>query len=141
MSAFGRDPIPGMDTPPARAQTQEAAMPREKRWSLRICNGPRAGSLLELKPQAGVVGRHDPPSITVDYDLTDAELGTPPMTSRRHAEVRADGECISITDLGSTNGTFVDGRRLPERQSRTIGAPGTKIRLANIDMEVVLDVE
>lgn len=35
-----------------------------------------------------------------------------PSISRRHAELRLDGRRLLLTDLGSTNGTFVDGRRL-----------------------------
>lgn len=30
--------------------------------------------------------------------------------SRRHAEIRVDGECVTVTDLGSTNGTAVNGK-------------------------------
>jgi pSer/pThr/pTyr-binding forkhead associated (FHA) protein len=33
-------------------------------------------------------------------------------TSRRHAEMRWDGECTTLRDLGSTNGTFLNGRRI-----------------------------
>ena len=32
--------------------------------------------------------------------------------SRYHVELRADGNSVTATDLGSTNGTFVDGERI-----------------------------
>jgi hypothetical protein len=32
--------------------------------------------------------------------------------SRRHAEVHVDGQQVRVVDLGSTNGTFVDGERV-----------------------------
>jgi pSer/pThr/pTyr-binding forkhead associated (FHA) protein len=32
--------------------------------------------------------------------------------SRRHAEVHTDGDRVRVVDLGSTNGTFVDGERV-----------------------------
>ncbi|MBI4790128.1 MAG: winged helix-turn-helix domain-containing protein [Chloroflexi bacterium] len=32
--------------------------------------------------------------------------------SRRHAEIHWDGECCTLTDLASANGTFVNGRRV-----------------------------
>ena len=38
-----------------------------------------------------------------------------PSVSRYHAFLGADDECqVRLTDLGSTNGTFLNGRRLPE---------------------------
>lgn len=47
--------------------------------------------------------------------------------SRHHLELRADGSALMATDLGSTNGTFVDGERirtpvtLQDRSSIRIG--------------------
>ena len=37
-------------------------------------------------------------------------------TSRRHAEVRWDGESSTLRDLGSANGTFLNGRRITTPQ-------------------------
>jgi ABC transport system ATP-binding/permease protein len=36
------------------------------------------------------------------------------QVSRRHAVVRRSGEIIHLEDLGSSNGTFVDGQRIHE---------------------------
>jgi hypothetical protein len=47
--------------------------------------------------------------------------------SRRHAEVHSDGNRVRVIDLGSTNGTFVDGERVGQQ-----GAPladGSRITL------------
>jgi len=46
--------------------------------------------------------------------------------SRRHAEVRYEGEQVLIEDLGSTNGTFVNGERL--RRPRVL-QPGDRIHI------------
>ena len=35
-----------------------------------------------------------------------------PKVSSRHAEIAWDGDTITLTDLGSKNGTFVDGRQI-----------------------------
>ena len=35
-----------------------------------------------------------------------------PRASRRHAEIRWDGETSTLSDLGSANGTFLNGRRI-----------------------------
>jgi pSer/pThr/pTyr-binding forkhead associated (FHA) protein len=37
-----------------------------------------------------------------------------PNVSRRHAEVRRDGDGWVVSDLGSTNGVKVNGRRVEE---------------------------
>jgi two-component system response regulator AtoC len=51
-----------------------------------------------------VVGRDDNVSLHVDD----------PTLSRRHAEIALKGEKLAVTDLGSLNGTFVNGRRIGE---------------------------
>lgn len=66
---------------------------------------PRHGEL--------VMGRGDPTSgFTPDIDLADGEnlaLGI----SRRHAALRCWMHTIEISDLGSTNGTEIEGIRIP----------------------------
>src|SRR5579871_4869394 len=53
------------------------------------------------------------------------------QVSRLHARLELDHEQIAITDLNSTNGTFVNGERLPSGQSRKLRA-GDKINLGQI---------
>lgn len=45
-----------------------------------------------------------------DADITLADAGT----SRRHVEILWDGERAMVRDLGSTNGTLVDGQKVSE---------------------------
>jgi predicted component of type VI protein secretion system len=68
--------------------------------TLRITDGPAQGKTLELDGEI-VIGREN-----ADLTIADPEL------SRRHAAVRPDGEAVEIEDLGSLNGTFVDGKRI-----------------------------
>src|SRR5215213_2967491 len=42
-----------------------------------------------------------------------------PTISRRHAELTSDGTILSLRDLGSSNGTFVNGAKI-ERGHATI---------------------
>ena len=52
-------------------------------------------------------------------------LPADPKMSRRHATVSFDGERFRVTDLGSHNGTFLDGARVPAGQ----GAGGAFARI------------
>jgi molecular chaperone DnaK (HSP70) len=42
--------------------------------------------------------------------------------SRFHAELNSDGENLAVVDLGSTNGTFINGKRLLPYQPETLAA-------------------
>ena len=55
-----------------------------------------------------------------------------PGISRRHAEFRLDGRQVKVTDLGSTNGTVVDGHKVRETTLRD----GATVRLGNTDLVV-----
>ena len=67
-----------------------------------------------------VVGR----SRDCDIQLAD------PNVSRRHAELRREGERWAIADLGSTNGVKVNGRRV----DRALLEPGDAIVLGTLEL-------
>ena len=69
---------------------------------LRVVSGPAAGKTVDIEEEV-VIGRED-----ADLDIDDDEL------SRRHAVVRRHANRLQVEDLGSTNGTFVDGNRIAE---------------------------
>ncbi len=58
-----------------------------------------------------LLGRRDPRhNILPDIDLT--ELDGKKVSSRRHACIEFDQVVYTVTDLGSANGTWLNGRRL-----------------------------
>jgi pSer/pThr/pTyr-binding forkhead associated (FHA) protein len=62
----------------------------------------------------------------------DLELPLPfPALSAVHARVRRGREGWSVEDLGSRNGTWLDGERLPAGEPRPL-VPGSVLRLADV---------
>jgi pSer/pThr/pTyr-binding forkhead associated (FHA) protein len=75
-------------------------------------------------------------NVTLGRDET-ADLQLPDKTiSRRHAALRLEGETAVVTDLDSSNGTFVNGARiddptrLREGDSLQMGATVLEVRTA-----------
>jgi hypothetical protein len=58
-----------------------------------------------------------------------------PNISRRHAEVRRDGDGWAVADLGSTNGIKVNGRRVDD----AVLQPGDRITLGVTELTFELD--
>ena len=58
-----------------------------------------------------------------------------PTVSRRHAKLSLAGDALMLEDLGSTNGTSLDGKALRQTEPVTLRA-GTKVRLGDVDMLV-----
>ncbi len=67
-----------------------------------IVNGPQTGREIVLGPQLQVIGR-----------VSEAAIQLPSQNvSRRHAQIRCEAEGFFIEDLGSVNGTLLNGQRL-----------------------------
>ncbi len=64
----------------------------------------------------------------------DGRLGDDPELSRRHARVSRDGGRLTIEDLGSANGTFVNGERLTGPRPLAVG---DSVRMGQTTLEVV----
>ena len=73
-----------------------------KKHTLTVRTGPEEGTVFDLENETIIVGR----DVTNDVILTDAEV------SRRHSRLTLSPQGYVLEDLGSTNGTFVNGERL-----------------------------
>jgi pSer/pThr/pTyr-binding forkhead associated (FHA) protein len=89
---------------------------------LLIVRGGPQGARFDLRENA-IIGRVD-----LGVMLDDDEV------SRYHAIVQVKPDGADITDLGSTNGTFVDGQRLTGRVELRDGAI---IRVGQTELRVV----
>ena len=88
---------------------------------LRCLAGPLAGQVVEVT-SAMVVGRR-----AADLVVDD------PQVSRRHAGLKPAGDALEVEDLGSLNGTWVNGARI---EGPTRLAPGDRVRVGDTTFEV-----
>src|SRR5829696_7314242 len=86
-----------------------------------IVGGPEDGRIAECDEQPIVLGRHG------TLQLADRKV------SKRHATLRCDGDEWYIDDLGSTNGTYVNGDRV--QRSRRV-SEGDKVELGSTVMVI-----
>ena len=77
-----------------------------------------------------------PSSVTIIGRRQDCDLCIPLMViSRRHCEVNMDQGVLTIRDLGSRNGTFVNGEPIEE----AILDPGDQIQIGPLKFIVQID--
>ncbi len=73
----------------------------DKKFALVVLKGSQAGSVLPIDKSRITLGRDE-----CDICLDDTEI------SRQHAVLEIRGADATLLDLGSTNGTHVDGHRV-----------------------------
>jgi len=89
----------------------------EKSHYLSIVRGPNRGKRYELVDQSTVIGRGD-----VEIQILDSSV------SKSHCRIIIFGGDAVVEDLGSTNGTLLDGERLTEPRPLP---PGAALQLGN----------
>jgi predicted Zn finger-like uncharacterized protein len=89
-----------------RALPDLAPLSSSRRYSLAVIMGANAGQILPITQPRVVLGR----GVNTEVQLQDSEV------SRRHAMLEIREDQATLTDLGSTNGTFVDGVRVQRAQ-------------------------
>jgi DNA-binding NtrC family response regulator len=91
------------------------ARPAVRSAQLRVVDGPDRGLEIELPPVGVVIGTER----SCDIVLTDA------FVSRRHCSISPTAQGFAVTDLGSKNGTVIDGVAV----QKVVAPPGVAIRV------------
>jgi diguanylate cyclase (GGDEF)-like protein len=95
---------------------------RALRWTLQIVSGADAGRLVPLEKARTLIGRGSGGDVQLDHM----------SLSRRHALLVIEGAHLHIQDLGSTNGTFVNGARVRDRPTSL--SHGAHLQLGDIEL-------
>lgn len=101
-------------------RTNDAVMPMGE-WRLEGVNNPY---VFLIDKQEYIIGKSKE---RVDGVITDN-----PAVSRVHCKFVTQRSLLVLMDLGSANGTYVDGKKLVANVSQNI-MPGNRIRIANMD--------
>jgi len=94
-------------------------MRQSSRIRIEYLSGPDDGKIVAFSKDAITVGRDPGQDVVLLHD---------PAVSRRHARLVRDGDHLYVEDVGSQQGTFVDGQRV---ETRTELRSGMMIRLGN----------
>ena len=94
------------------------------RATLHVEAGPAAGSTVEIENEPLLIGRGPGRE-------SPGALGGDPELSREHARITVADGTATIEDLGSTNGTFVNGKQLDRPRRLT---PGDVVRVGGTDL-------
>lgn len=95
--------------------------PLESEIFLLQLKGPRIGARIFLAEGETVIGRSESCEVVLDVE----------SISRRHCSLLVVGPEAHLLDLGSTNGTWVNGRRLPSGEPAALEV-GDRIELGEV---------
>jgi len=102
-----------------------------------VRGGPNEGNSIALSTGMTSIGRAPLSDIVLDQ----------PNVSRQHAGIRGDSEGYWIADLGSRNGTFVNGEKLVAEPRRLrnfdrieLGGTNTSVHWVFMESQATIDV-
>jgi hypothetical protein len=97
-----------------------------------LITSPRGSWEQKLDRMPLRIGRRDPrQNHYPELDLAEHDRG---IASRNHALINRDGDYYTLTDLGSTNGTLLNGALVPQRTPQRL-RPGDRIKVGEVEME------
>src|SRR5690349_6061702 len=92
---------------------------------LKVLEGRQQGKLIPLNVRQFLIGREQDCHLRPNSDLV----------SRHHCVFTIDDFTVRVRDLGSTNGTYVNGERI---QGQVVLKPGDNVVVGKLSFEVVV---
>ncbi len=129
-------PAPPQATPaPAVAPSAApAALPQGAQPRLLVLRGQKRNVEYPLYEGLNFIGRAD--EKPVDIDLEEQEPPDRIWTSRQHACISFESDQLTLEDLNSANGTYVNRTRVYPGQKRTL-AVNDIIQIGNVQLKVI----
>lgn len=109
---------------PEEVVVERVAYDGPDRGKLRVKSGPLAGEIFHLTEDITTIGCIDGNTVVI-YDEG---------VSKRHAGIKIEEMRYELADFGSTNGTWVNGRKINKQFLRD----GDEIRIGNTEMTFTL---
>ena len=120
----------------AKLESQQELLGTAAAAENRLVFATRDGATLEIPEKDDVViGREDPVSeVFPDLDLTNYG-GMEKGVSRRHAVMHRSGGGYTVEDMGSTNGTYVNRKRIQPNMPQQL-QPGDEVRFGKLALSI-----
>ncbi|MEZ6096375.1 MAG: FHA domain-containing protein [Pirellulaceae bacterium] len=94
---------------------------------LKVIGGKNDGREIKISVPEFIIGRGEEAHLKPASDLI----------SRKHCSIKVEGPTVIISDMGSRNGTFVNGEQLAAPHEAKIG---DVLRVGRLQFEVLIDV-
>jgi hypothetical protein len=120
-AALGAPVTPAGPTPAENKKANQLAG-----WAL----SAESGKVYKLKQGANKIGRDEGSDVQILVS----------RISRLHAEMRVEGERVSVVDLDSTNGTFVSGKRIVSNYNHLL-PPGEVVQFGSEQFTLIQESE
>jgi len=123
------------DAVEARPDADPVSVPNMSTPKLLVIRGQKLNIEYPIYTGDNFIGRTD--EKPVDIDLDDQESPDRVWCSRQHARIVSDDKGLSIEDLGSQNGTFVNRARIYPGQLRPL-ENGDVVQIGTVQMKLKL---
>jgi hypothetical protein len=124
---------PAAPAPAAPAAPTAGKLAADAQPKLVVIRGQKIGAEFPIYPDMNFIGRAD--EKPVDIDLEDQEPPDRIWCSRQHALITLEDGALTIEDLNSANGTYVNRARVYPGQKRPLNVNDV-IQIGNVQMKV-----